>query len=135
MTAAVPEDQDPFITKSSAHSVPETVTRFTDLLSAKGVKVFAVIDQQAEAESVGLELRETTLVIFGSPKAGTPVMAAAPLSAVDLPLKALIWDDGGQTKVTYTSPDALAVRYGLSRELAANLAAINGLTTALVAEG
>jgi uncharacterized protein (DUF302 family) len=111
------------------------VTRFTDVLSAKGVKVFAVIDQKAEAENVGLELRETTLVIFGSPKAGTPVMAAAPLSALDLPLKVLIWDDGGQTKVTYTSPDALAARYGLSQDLAANLAAINVLTSALVAEG
>ena len=88
-------------TKVSPRSVTQTVSRLTDILSAKGLKVFAVIDQAAEASTVGLQLRETTLVLFGNPAAGTPVMVAVPLSALDLPLKVLIWDDAGQTKVTY----------------------------------
>ena len=73
------------------------------------------------------------LVIFGSPAAGTPVMAAAPLSALDLPLKIVVWDDAGQTKVSYTAPAAIGARYGLPGSLSANLAAINPLTDALVA--
>ncbi|HUC56566.1 MAG TPA: DUF302 domain-containing protein [Streptosporangiaceae bacterium] len=123
---------DAITTKLSAHSVTDTVARFTSILEAKNVKTFAVIDQRAEAEHAGLELRETVLVIFGNPRAGTPVMAAAPLSALDLPLKVLIWDDGGQTKVTYTSPAELARRYDLTPELTSNLAAVDALTTALV---
>jgi len=121
-------------TKVSPRSVTQTVSRLTGILSAKGLKVFAVIDQAAEASQVGLQLRETTLVLFGNPAAGTPVMVAAPLSALDLPLKVLIWDDAGQTKVTYYGPAALAARYGLNAELTANLAAIDPLTDALVAQ-
>jgi uncharacterized protein (DUF302 family) len=121
------------ITKISPRSVADTVTRFTGLLSAKGVRIFDVIDQTAAAREAGLELRDTTLVIFGNPAAGTPVMVASPLSALDLPLKVLVWDDAGQTKVTYYSPAALAARYELSSDLEKNLAAINVLTDALVA--
>jgi uncharacterized protein (DUF302 family) len=120
-------------TKVSPRSVTETVSRLTGILAGKGLKVFAVIDQSAEASAVGMELRETTLVLFGNPAAGTPVMAAAPLSALDLPLKVLIWDDAGQTKVTYYGPAALAARYDLSADLAAKLAAIDPLTDVLVA--
>ena len=120
-------------TKVSPRPVTETVSRLTGILAARGLKVFAVIDQAAEARQVGLELRETVLVVFGNPAAGTPVMAAAPLSALDLPLKVLIWADGGQTKVSYVGPAALAARYGLSPELAAHLAAIDPLTDALIA--
>jgi uncharacterized protein (DUF302 family) len=120
------------VTKLSPHPVAQTVERFIGILSAKGLKVFAVIDQRAEAEQVGLELRPTMLVIFGSPAAGTPVMEASPLSALDLPLKVLIWDDAGQTKVSYVSPTTLAARYQLAPELAKNLAGIDPLTTALV---
>ena len=80
-----------------------------------------------------MQLRETTLVMFGSPAAGTPVMAAAPLAAVDLPLKVLIWADDGQTKVTYYAPAALAARYDLSADLAAKLAGIDPLADALIA--
>jgi len=119
--------------KVSPRSVSETVSRLTGILTAKGLKVFGVIDQAAEARQVGLDLRETTLVLFGNPAAGTPVMVAAPLSALDLPLKVLIWDDGGQTTVTYYGPAALAARYGLDAELTAKLAAIDPLTDALVA--
>ena len=120
-------------TKISPRSVTETVSRLTGILGAKGLKVFAVIDQAAEARQVGLQLRETTLVLFGNPAAGTPVMVAAPLSALDLPLKVLIWDDAGQTKVTYYGPAALAARYDLNADLTAKLAAIDPLTDALVA--
>jgi uncharacterized protein (DUF302 family) len=120
-------------TKVSPRPVSETVSRLTGILTAKGLTVFAVIDQAAEARQVGMDLRETTLVLFGNPAAGTPVMAAAPLAALDLPLKVLIWDDGGQTTVTYYGPAALAARYGLNAELTAKLAAIDPLTDALIA--
>jgi uncharacterized protein (DUF302 family) len=119
-------------TKPSHLSVTETVARLTGMIGAKGMKLFAVIDQAAEARQVGLSLRETVLVIFGSPAAGTPVMAASPLSALDLPLKVLVWSDDGQTKVSYYAPAALAARHHLGPELAGNLAGINGLTDALV---
>ncbi|MFZ0252032.1 MAG: DUF302 domain-containing protein [Acidimicrobiales bacterium] len=122
------------VTKPSPRSVTDTVAALLDLLGSKGVKVFAVIDQQAEARAVGLELRETTLVIFGNPAAGTGVMAAAPLAALDLPLKVLVWAEPGQaTSVSYTAPAAVAARYGLSPETAAALEAVDVLTDALVA--
>ena len=120
-------------TKVSPRLVAATVARLTGILSAKGMKVFAVIDQSEEAREAGQQLRETTLVIFGSPAAGTPVMDAAPLAALDLPLKILIWADGSRTNVTYYSPTAIAARYGLSAELAAKLAGIDPLTDALIA--
>jgi uncharacterized protein (DUF302 family) len=113
------------VTKISPQPLPDTVAKLTSMIRAKGMKLFAVIDQAAEARQAGLTLRETTLVTFGSPKAGTPVMAAAPLSALDLPLKVLIWADGKQTKVSYYAPAALAASHGLSHDLAANLSGIN----------
>jgi len=121
------------VTKLSHRSVTDTVSMLTGIISAKGLKVFAVIDQSAEARQVGLSLRETTLVIFGSPVAGTPVMAAAPLAALDLPLKVLVWADEDQTKVSYYAPASLAARHHLDADLAGNLAGINALTDALVA--
>ena len=121
------------ITKLSAHSVAETVAKLTGMISSKGMRLFAVIDQREAAQAVGLELRDTVLVIFGSPVAGTPVMAAAPLAALDLPLKVLIWDDSGQTKVSYYAPGVTVARYHVPAELAGNLAGINALTDALVA--
>ena len=120
-------------TKVSPRSVTDTVSRLTGILSSKGLKVFAAIDQSAEASQVEMQLRETTLVLFGNPAAGTPVMATVPLSALDLPLKVLIWADDGQTKVSYYGPAALAARYGLSADLEAKLAAIDPLTDALIA--
>jgi uncharacterized protein (DUF302 family) len=90
-----------------------------------------VIDHSGEARAAGLELRDTKVVIFGNPAAGTPVMAAAPLAALDLPLKVLVWDDGGQTMLSYAGPDELAARHGLSDELAARLAAIDTITEAV----
>jgi uncharacterized protein (DUF302 family) len=119
-------------TKTSPHTVSETVARLESLAEAKGLQVFAVIDHSGEANKAGLELRDTKVVIFGSPQAGTPVMQAAPLAALDLPLKVLVWSDEGQTQIAYTAPAALAGRYGLSEELSARLAGIDGLTDALV---
>jgi uncharacterized protein (DUF302 family) len=121
------------VTKLSSQSVRDTTAKLTSMISAKGMKLFGVIDQADEARQVGLTLRETVLVIFGSPKAGTPVMDASPLSALDLPLKVLIWADGDQTKVCYYAPTAVAASHHLTADLAANLSGINALTDALVA--
>ncbi len=120
------------VTKASSRTHADTVARLTGLVESKGMRLFAVIDQSAQARTVGLELRNTTMVIFGSPMAGTPVMAASPLAALDLPLRVVVWDDGTETKVSYVDPDELAARYGLSPTLASNLAGINALTDALI---
>ena len=128
------DDNEPgVVTKVSPRSVADTVARLEELLSAKNVKLFSVIDQRAAAREAGLDLRDTMLVIFGNPAAGTPVMDAAPLSALDLPLKVLIWDDAGHTKVSYYAPATLAARHHLSADLAARLAAVDPITDALVA--
>lgn len=119
-------------TKENPYSIAETVARLSELIEARGMKLFAVIDQSAEARRVGLDLRPTTLIIFGNPVAGTAVMDAAPLSALDLPLKVLVWADRDQTKVSYLSPGAFVDRYSVDPDLAYNLAGIDGLTDALV---
>ena len=126
-------DEPGVVTKLSLRSVSETVARLVEILGGKDVQLFAVIDQSEAARSVGLELRETTLVVFGSPRAGTPIMIAEPLAALDLPLKLLIWDDDRQTKVSYYSSADIAARHHLSDELAHGLAAIDALSDALVA--
>ncbi len=128
-SAKTPEE---LTTKTSPLSVGATVATLTGLIDARGMKIFAVIDQAAEARQAGLHLRPTTLVIFGSPVAGTAVMDAAPEAAIDLPLKILVWADGDETKVTYLSPRALAARHNLGPEVAANVAGIDPLTEALV---
>jgi uncharacterized protein (DUF302 family) len=121
------------VTKISPDSVEDTVTRLTDVLDARGIKLFAVIDHSGAAEAAGLELRDTKVIIFGNPTAGTPIMQTEPLAALDLPLKVLIWDNGKHTQINYVEPAELARRYGLSDELAARLAAIDVVTDALTA--
>ena len=122
------------VTKLSPWSVADTLTRLRAVAAARELKVFAVIDHSGEAENVGLHLRDTKLVILGNPAAGTPVMQSAPLAALDMPLRVLIWaSDDYQTKLSYTAPSALARRYGLSAEHAARLAGIDALTTAVIA--
>jgi uncharacterized protein (DUF302 family) len=123
------------ITKTSPLTVAGTVERLTGIIAARGMRLFAVIDQRAEARQAGLDLRDTVLVIFGSPAAGTPVMAASPLSALDLPLKVLVWDDNGQAKVSYYDPAGIVARHGVPAGLAGNLAGVNALTDAVVAPG
>jgi uncharacterized protein (DUF302 family) len=133
MTSDAAASEPGVITKLSPLPFADTVSRAQELISAKGLKLFAVIDQRAEARAAGQDLRDTTLVLFGSPAAGTPVMADAPLSALDLPLKVLIWADEGQVKVSYYSPEELGRRHGLSPELVARLAGIGPITDALTA--
>ena len=132
MTSTGPTITAGITTKLSPRSIEETVARLTELIAGRGMKIFDVIDQSAEARSVGLHLRPTILVIFGNPVAGATVMDAAPLAALDLPLKVLVWADGDQTKVSYISPSAFADRYTLDPDLAHNLAGIDPLTDALV---
>jgi uncharacterized protein (DUF302 family) len=126
---------DQLTTKVSPVSVAETVARLSNLVADRGLKLFGVIDHSGEAHAVGVELRDTKVVIFGNPQAGTPVMQAAPLAALELPLKVLVWDDGGQTKLTYTTPAALAARYEVPAELAGPLAGPDALTDAVIAQG
>ena len=114
----------------SHHSVDETVEKLEGILQAKGVTLFALVDHSGEAEKVGMKMRPTKLLIFGSPKAGTPVMLAAPTSAIDLPLKILIWEDAqGRVWVSYNSPVYLQRRHGVPPELLQNLAVIETLAT------
>jgi uncharacterized protein (DUF302 family) len=120
------------VTKLSTRSVGDTVARLSALVAEKGLKLFAIIDHDGEAVANGLQLRETKLVIFGSPLAGTPVMDAHPLAALDLPLKVLVWADADQTKVSYVGVDELVARYGLSEALAGRLGAIDPLTDSLI---
>jgi len=107
----------------SRHSVDETVRRLQAAFVEKGLKVFTVVDHSGEAEKAGLKMRPTKVLIFGSPKAGTPLMVAAPSLAIDLPLKALVAEDpAGTVSVTYNSPEYLQERHGFPQELIKNLA-------------
>jgi uncharacterized protein (DUF302 family) len=108
---------------ASKYSVEETLRRLEAAFASKGLQVFAVVDHSGEADKVGLEMRSTKVVIFGSPKAGTPLMVASPSLAIDLPLKALVAEDaGGKASVTYNSPEYLKERHGVPEELMKNLA-------------
>lgn len=116
------------VNKASAHSVDQTVDRLRGILQAKGVALFALVDHSGEAEKVGMKMRSTKLLIFGNPKAGTPLMQAAPSVAIDLPLKILVWEDA-QSKVwvSYNSPQYLQERHGFPAELLANIGAVETL--------
>ena len=125
-------DASEVMTKWSPYSVAETVARFNEVVAAKDMKVFAVINHSDAAHEAGLDLPDTRVIIFGNPEAGTSVMGAAPLVALELPLKVLIWEDEGRTRVSYTAPGALAERYGLSPDLARVLDGIEPLTDAVI---
>jgi len=114
----------------SHQSVDETVEKLKGILQAKGVTLFALVDHSGEAEKVGLKMRPTKLLIFGSPRAGTPVMLSAPHSAIDLPLKILIWEEAeGKVWLTYNSPAYLRERHSLPPELVQNIAIVETLAT------
>ena len=116
---------DGIITIASNHSVDETVAKLAAILKSKGVTLFAFIDHSGEAEKVGMKMPPTKLLIFGSPKAGTPLMLAAPSAAIDLPLKLLVSEDSqGKVWISYNSPEYLAQRHGLSPELLQNIAVV-----------
>ncbi len=107
---------------SSPYSVPETLRRIESLLQEKGLTIFCRVDHSGEAEKVGLKMHPTQLILFGSPKAGTPVMVASPTIAIDLPLKALVWEDaGGKVWVSYNSPEYLQQRHSVPSELVKNI--------------
>jgi uncharacterized protein (DUF302 family) len=122
------DDQSGIVSVAANRSVDDTVSRLQQLLEAKGVKVFAVVDHSGEAERAGLRMPNTKLVIFGSPKAGTPLMLAAPSIAIDLPLKILVWEDtGGKVWVSYNSPEFLRSRHDLPSDLMQTLAVVGAL--------
>jgi uncharacterized protein (DUF302 family) len=112
----------------SRHSVPETIDRLEAVLRGHGLGIFARIDHAGEAEKVGLKMRPTVVLIFGSPKAGTPLMVAAPTLAIDLPLKALAWEDAdGAVWLSYNSPEYLAQRHNVPSDLVKNIAGAGAL--------
>jgi uncharacterized protein (DUF302 family) len=116
------------VTIASQHSVDQTVEKLESLLQAKGVKLFAVIDHGGEAEKSGLQMPPTKLLIFGNPKGGTPIMLAAPSAALDLPLKALVWEDTeGGVWISYNSAAYLQGRHHFPDELLANIGVLDGL--------
>lgn len=126
-----PENVNGLINEASNHSVDETTRRLQAALQAKGVALFALIDHSGEAEKVGMPMRPTKLFIFGNPRAGTPLMIAAPTAAIDLPLKILIWQDpDGKVWLSYNDPVYLASRHGIPAELLQNIAAAKSLATA-----
>ena len=116
------------INTPSNHSVDETVEKLKSVLRDKGITLFALVDHSGEAEKVGMKMRPTKLAIFGSPKAGTPLMLAAPTLAIDLPLKVLVAeDDQGKVWLTYNSPEFLKERHGVPDDLIKNLAGAGAL--------
>ena len=115
----------------SHHSVNETVDKLKTVLQSKGVTLFALVDHSGEAEKVGMKMPPTKLLIFGSPKAGTPLMLAAPSAAIDLPLKILVAEDAqGRVWISYNSADYLKERHGLPPDLVRNIAVAQGLAAA-----
>jgi uncharacterized protein (DUF302 family) len=116
------------ISKPSKYTVPETLHRLETILTEKGIKVFALVDHSGEAEKAGLKMPPTQLLIFGNPKGGTPAMLAAPLLAIDLPLKALAWQDAsGHIWLSYNDPAYVQRRFGLSDEVMKPLAVVGAL--------
>jgi uncharacterized protein (DUF302 family) len=116
------------ITRSSQHSVDEIVASLSAILSAKGITLFALIDHSGEAAKIGLTMPPTKLLIFGDPRAGTPLMLASATSAIDLPLKILVWQDhDGDVKVTYNEPAYLGARHQLPDDLLKNISGVEAL--------
>jgi uncharacterized protein (DUF302 family) len=116
------------VSKPSRYPVDNTVSRLITELNNRGVTLFAVVDHSGEAAKVGMAMRPTKLLIFGNPNCGTPVMVAAPSSAIDLPLKLLVWQDGDDHAwVSYNAPEYLQKRHHLPAELLRNLAVVEGL--------
>ena len=124
----MPNNENGLVHVASSRSVPETLKKLQTMLEARGLKVFALIDHSGEAEKAGLKMKPTQLLIFGSPKGGTPVMVAAPTLAIDLPLKALVWEDGdGKVWVSYNSPAYLEQRHRIPEDLVKNIAGVGAL--------
>jgi uncharacterized protein (DUF302 family) len=118
---------------ASKRTVDETVQRLESILGERGLQLFALVDHSGEAAKVGMKMRPTKLLIFGSPKGGTPVMVAAPSIAIDLPLKALVSEDEtGKVWVSYNAPEYLQQRHGVPQELVKNIAGVGALVAKAV---
>lgn len=123
-----PAAENGMIHLTSPYSVPETLRRLESLLQARGLAIFARIDHSGEAEKAGLKMRPTELLIFGSPKQGTPLMVASPTPAIDLPLKALAWEDAsGKVWLSYNTPEYLKERHNIPDELLKNISGVGAL--------
>jgi len=123
-----PNPENGIVTLPSHRTVDGTVEKLEGILQATGVKIFALVDHSGEAEKAGMKMRPTKLLIFGNPKAGTPLMIASPSIAIDLPLKVLVWEDaGGQAWISYNAPQYLQSRHQLPRELLQNIAVVEAL--------
>jgi uncharacterized protein (DUF302 family) len=120
------------VTKLSPWSMADTVARLSAVIAARGMEVLAIIDHSGQAREAGLDLRDTKLVIFGSPSAATPVIKAAPLAALDLPLRVVVWEDGYRTLVSYPAPAAVARRHGLDGDLADALRGVETVIAAVI---
>jgi uncharacterized protein (DUF302 family) len=119
------------VEKRSKHSVDETVDRLNEILRSRGITLFALVDHSGEAARAGMKMPATKLLVFGSPKAGTPLMLDAPSVAIDLPLKILVREDGeGSVWISYNSPAYLQERHGFSRELIPNIATVEAMASA-----
>lgn len=124
--------QQGIITRQSSHSVEETVAKLEAMLREKGIKLFAIVDHSGEAASAGLKMPPTKLLIFGNPKGGTPLMLAAPSTALDLPLKILVAEDAeGKVWLSWNDPAYLQERHGFPKELITNIAAAGALASSL----
>jgi len=131
MEPSTPPDSDGIRTLESPDSFQGTVARLSSSLETHGIKIFTIIDQQAEAAAVGLAMPAVTLILFGNPKAGTPLMVAQPTSALDLPLKAVVWaTENGGVFVSFNTAGYLIARHHLPEALAANLAPAEKLIAA-----
>ncbi len=123
-----PAAENGMIHLTSPYSVPETLRRLESLLQARGLAIFVRIDHSGEAEKAGLKMRPTQLLIFGSPKQGTPLMVASPTLAIDLPLKALAWEDAsGKVWLSYNTPEYLKQRHNIPDELLKNISGVGAL--------
>jgi len=128
LSAVIAQAGETVVTKPSHYSVPETIDRIEKAVTAKGMRIFARIDHGGEAKKVGLEMKPTELLIFGNPKGGTPLMVAKPTAAIDLPMKALAWEDkDGKVWLTYNSPELLHERHGVPAELTSRLNPVGAL--------
>jgi uncharacterized protein (DUF302 family) len=122
------------VTVPSPYPVDDTLARLEAAILDRGMTLFAQVDHAAGAAGAGLEMNPARVLIFGSPAAGTPLMVASPLLALDLPLRALVWqDDAGAVWVSHTSPESLAVRYALPDDLVANIAGVERLVATALA--
>lgn len=124
----MPSNENGMVHVASPRSVPETLKKLQTIFEGRGLKLFALIDHSGEAEKAGLKMRPTQLLIFGNAQSGTPVMVAAPTLAIDLPLKALVWEDAdGKVWVSYNSPEYLQQRHGIPVDLLKNISGVGAL--------